>query len=152
MPQTEVTGRGGLAALKGNQIGPGEWFVVDQARIDRFAEAVDDNGWIHVDPERAKTSRWGTTIAQGYLTTALIPVLLRRMIKVEGFSGQTNMGANRIRFPGAVPSGSRVRLKARLTDLEDVKGGVQATFESTVEVEGADRPGCVAETVFRYFD
>lgn len=152
MPQTQVTGRAGLAALKGSEIGPGEWFTVDQARIDRFAEAVDDNGWIHVDRERAKSSRWGTTIAQGYLTTALIPVLLRRMMKVEGFSSQTNMGANRIRFPGAVPSGSRLRLKARLADLEPVKGGVQATFESTIEVEGADRPGCVAEMVFRYFD
>ena len=152
MTLTEVAGRDGLAAIKGSEIGPGEWFVVDQARIDRFAAAVDDNGWIHVDPERAKKSQWGMTIAQGYLTTALVPVLLRRLIKVEGFSGQTNMGANKIRFPGAVPSGSRVRLKARLTDLEDVKGGVQAIFESTIEVEGAERPGCVAEAVFRYFD
>lgn len=152
MAVTEVRGRDGLAAIKDSDIGPGDWFTVDQARIDRFAEAVDDNGWIHVDPERAKTSRWGTTIAQGYLTAGLVPVLFRRIVKVDGFSGQTNMGANKIRFPGAVPCGSRVRLKARLSALEEVKGGVQATFESTVEVEGAERPGCVAEVVFRYFD
>jgi len=135
----------------GKQLGVSEWLEIDQARIDKFAEATGDHQWIHVDPERAKKGPFGSTIAHGYLTQSLVNKFLPEIVEVQGISMGVNYGADRIRFPAPVPVGSRVRGSAELIKAEDVKGdAVQATIRVTVEIEGSDRPGCVIDTISRY--
>ena len=120
--------------------------------MNQFADATGDHQWIHVDPERAKAGPFGGPIAHGYLTLSLGPNLLPKTVDIRGFSMGVNYGANKIRFPAPVPVGSKVRLGAKLLDLQDVAGGVQCTMELTFEVEGRDKPSCVAEVLFRYYD
>ena len=141
-----------LKSAIGKQLGHSDWFEITQERIDRFAEATGDHQWIHVDPERAKQGPFGTTIAHGYLTQSLVNYFLPQIVEVRGISMGVNYGADRLRFPAPVPVGSRVRGSAELIKAEDTKdGAVQATTRVTVEIEGSDRPGCVIDTISRYY-
>jgi len=134
----------------GLELGPSEWREVTQERIDAFAAATDDPQWIHVDPERAAAGPFGTTIAHGYLTLALLVPFSYELLPVEDAALSVNYGLNRVRFPSPVPSGSRVRARFRVAGVEDVVGGTQVTLAATVEREGAEKPACVAELVFRF--
>ncbi|GAB3112706.1 MaoC family dehydratase [Streptomyces calidiresistens] len=140
-----------LRAATGEELGPGEWLEVDQKRIDLFAEATGDHQWIHVDPERAAEGPFRTTIAHGYLTLSLLPVLVPGLLRVEGVRMGVNYGSNKVRFPAPVPVGSRVRARARIVEVTDVPGGAQSVLAVTVEREGGDKPVCVAETVTRFY-
>jgi acyl dehydratase len=141
-----------LAGHVGKHLGPSEWRLIDQEQINRFAEATGDHQWIHLDAERAKSGPFGTTIAHGYLTLSLTPIFISQLLQVEGASMVVNYGLNRVRFPAPVPSGSRVRFGAELSSVEEVKGGVQVILAGTFELEGSDKPACVAEIVFRYYE
>ena len=136
----------------GDEFGPSSWVEVPQERIDAFAEATGDHQWIHVDVERAKEGPFGGTIAHGYLTLSLLPMLLGQTVKVSGFSMGINYGLNKLRFPSPVPVGSKLRVGAKLATLEDVTGGVQLTYECTFEVEGNEKPAAVAEVLTRYYE
>jgi acyl dehydratase len=142
-----------LAAYVGKEIGVSDWFTVDQAIIDKFAEATGDHQWIHVDVERAKREMpGGKTIAHGYLTLSLVPRLAQMIYRVKRRSRGLNYGSNRVRFTGPVPAGSRIRLHQKIKAVEPVDGGVRIISENTVEVEGMDRPALIAETISMQFD
>ncbi len=138
-------------ALKGQHLGYSEWKIIDQERIDRFADATDDHQWIHVDAGRAAQGPFGGTIAHGYLTLSLAPVLLQQLLQVEGMRFGVNYGCNRVRFPAPLAVGSKLRLGAVVADVEDVDGGVQVTLDLTLEADGAPKPACVAQVVYRYY-
>jgi acyl dehydratase len=141
-----------LKGAVGQQLGHSDWLEITQERIDLFADATDDHQWIHVDPERAKRGPFGATIAHGYLTQSLVNRFLPEIVEVRNISMGVNYGADKIRFPAPVPVGSRVRGSAELIRVEEVKnGGVQATIRVTVEIAGSDRPGCVIDTISRYY-
>jgi acyl dehydratase len=141
-----------LRAAVGEQLGHSEWHVVDQERIDKFADATGDHQWIHVDPEKAKLGPFGTTIAHGYLTLSLIPWLMSEIVAYEGVKMGINYGTNKVRFPAPVKVDSKVRAGAELVEAEDVGGGgVQIVTRVTIAVEGAEKPSCVAETVARMY-
>jgi acyl dehydratase len=141
-----------LPSHAGAKLGASPWHTVSQAQVDSFAEATGDHQWIHVDPERARSTPFGSTIAHGYLTLSLWPALLDEVLVVEGYSMVLNYGLNRVRFPSPVPVGSRVRLHADLAGVEEnADASLQTTFGIVVEVEGSDKPCCVAESVFRYY-
>jgi acyl dehydratase len=141
-----------LKQLKGHELGVSDWHTVTQREIDLFADATHDHQWIHVDPERAKReSPFGGPIAHGYYTLSLAPYLLEQIVRVTGVRMGINYGLNRLRFPGPVRVGKRVRMRARLADLEEIPHGAQATLEFTFEVEGESKPGCVAEALYRYY-
>ncbi|WP_329548594.1 MaoC family dehydratase [Streptomyces sp. NBC_01356] len=135
----------------GEQLGHSDWLEIDQKRIDLFADATGDHQWIHVDPEKAATGPFGTTIAHGYLTLSLLPALVPQVMRVEGMKMGVNYGTNKVRFPAPVPVGSRLRATAVLTEVTEAGGGVQVTATVTVEREGGDKPVCVAESVSRYY-
>ncbi|RMH79381.1 MAG: MaoC family dehydratase [Actinomyces sp.] len=137
-----------LAAV-GTDLGTSDWVEIDQHRIDLFAEATGDHQWIHVDPERAAAGPFGTTIAHGYLTLSLSNMLLPQIFEVRGITMGVNYGTNRVRFPQPVPVGSRVRAHGVLTSAEEVPGGVQTVVTVTMELEGSEKPACVAEAVSR---
>lgn len=141
-----------LTALVGTHLGYSEYRPVTQEQVNLFADATGDHQWIHVDPERAKTGPFGQTIAHGYLTLALIPVLLGGVLKVDGVSMGVNYGTNKVRFTSPVPVGSLVRAGATLASVDEVAGGVQVVLDVTVEVQGAPKPSCVAQVVFRYYE
>ena len=151
MATVQAEGIEGLKALQGRKIGPTEWREVTQREIDDFARLSGDDQWIHVDVERAKKeSPFGTTIAHGNLTLSMIDGLRRDLISSTGFRLGVNYGWNRVRFPAPVPAGSRIRASAEVTELEDVGGGWwQIVTRFTVEVEGSDKPACVADSVGR---
>jgi acyl dehydratase len=136
-----------LAQHVGRELGPSDWITVDQAMIDKFAEATGDHQWIHVDVERARREMpGGKTIAHGYLTLSLVPRLAATLMKVNKVKRGINYGSNRIRFTGTVPAGARVRLRQKLLKVEPVDGnGVRITSEVAMEVEGQQRPALVAE-------
>jgi acyl dehydratase len=136
----------------GSQLGCSEWLLIDQARIDRFAEATGDFQWIHVDPERARTGPFGATIAHGYLTLALVNLFLPKIIEVRGISMGVNVGSNRLRFLAPVRVGSHVRGSGTLVSAEAMAdAAVQAVTRVTVELRGSDKPACIVETISRYF-
>ena len=139
-----------LKDFVGQPIGTSAWVPVPQSRIDAFADCTEDRQFIHVDPHRARATPFGGTIAHGYLTMSLGPVLLPQVVTVTGFSMALNYGLNKLRFPSPVPVGSKLRLSAQLMDVEDITGGVQTTYRLTFEVEGQDTPACVAEAVYRW--
>jgi acyl dehydratase len=145
-----INGIDELKSLVGEPLGTSDWLEITQERIDQFADATGDHQWIHVDPERAKDGPFGTTIAHGYLTISLAPALLPQVVQVKGFSMALNYGLNKLRFPSPVPVGSKVRVSAVLQSVEDVAGGVQLVYGLTFEIDGKDKPACVAEVVFRY--
>src|SRR5690349_5826482 len=140
-----------LAAAKGEHLGWSDWHEVTQQQVNLFADATGDHQWIHVDVERAKAGPFGGPIAHGYLTLSLIPGLMPTVWEVHGFSMGINYGLNKLRFPSPVPVGSKVRVGATLASLEEVSGGVQTVLDCTIEVEGKDKPACVAQVVFRYY-
>jgi acyl dehydratase len=135
----------------GDEFGPSSWVVVDQEKINAFADATGDHQWIHVDPERAAQGPFGQTIGHGYLTLSLIPMMSYEVMpRQEGGMG-INYGLNKVRFPAPVPSGSRVRGSFKVQDVEEADWGRQSTLVATIELEGGDKPVCVAEVVFRYY-
>ncbi|HKB26713.1 MAG TPA: MaoC family dehydratase [Methylomirabilota bacterium] len=136
-----------LLGLVGRELGPSEWVTVDQAMIDKFADATGDHQWIHVDVERAKRDMpGGKTIAHGYLTLSLVPRLAATLMRVEKRRHGVNYGSNKVRFISPVPAGARIRLRQRIAGAEEVTGnGVRVTSEMTVEIEGQERPALVAE-------
>lgn len=140
-----------LKAAVGEQLGYSDWLEIDQKRIDLFADATGDHQWIHVDPEKAAAGPFGTTIAHGYLTLSLLPLLVPQVMKVENVKMGINYGTNKVRFPAPVPVGSRLRATAALKEVTEAGGGVQVTATVSVEREGGDKPVCVAESVSRYF-
>ena len=143
-----------LKAMKGQQVGVSDWHLVTQDEINKFADATHDHQWIHVDPERAKRdSPFGGPIAHGYYTLSLAPYLMDQIIAVKGIRMGINYGLNKLRYPGPVRIGKRVRLKATLAEMEEIAngGGAQVTVGMEFEVEGESKPGCVAEAVYRYY-
>ena len=151
MSTVEVQGIEGLKALQGKEIGPSEWRTVTQEDIDTFADLTGDHQWIHTDVERAKTeSPFGTTIAHGNLTLSLIDGLRIELLKSTGFKLGVNYGWNKVRFPAPVPAGSRIRATAEVVEIEEVGGGwFQIVTRFKVEVEGSEKPACVADSVGR---
>ncbi len=133
----------------GRELGPSDWITVEQAMIDKFADATGDHQWIHVDVERAKREMpGGKTIAHGYLTLSLVPRMAATLLEVTKRSRGLNYGSNKVRFTNTVPAGSRIRLRQRILNVEDVSGnGVRVTSEMTVEIEGQERPALVAEVM-----
>ena len=148
---TTIEGIGGLKEHVGDHLGYSEWHEVTQEQVNRFAEATGDHQWIHVDVERAKAGPFGGPIAHGYLTLALVPTLLPEIVDVSGISMTVNYGLNKLRFPAPVPVGAKVRAGATLSTVDDVSGGVQVALDVTFEIEGATKPVCVAEILFRYY-
>jgi acyl dehydratase len=136
-----------LAGWVGRHLGYSDWLLVDQARIDLFADATGDHQWIHVDPERAAAGPFGATVAHGYLTLSLIPSLVSQIYKVEGVPLRINYGSDKVRFPAPVRAGSRIRAGAELLRLDRGASGVRSTVRVTVEIEGEPKPACVAETL-----
>jgi acyl dehydratase len=134
----------------GETLGPSAWITVDQATIDKFAEATGDHQWIHVDVERAKEGPFGGTIAHGYLSLSLLPLFMKELIQVGGLAMGINYGLNKVRFPSPVPVGARIRAGAELVDLKGTPSGYLATTRLTVEVEGQKKPACIAETLSLY--
>lgn len=141
-----------LQALAGVELGPTDWVEIPQARIDAFAEVTGDHQFIHVDPERAKATPLGSTIAHGLLTLSLAPGLMEQLMAYDGFAHALNYGYEKVRFPAPVPVGSRLRLRAVVTDVTEVPGGAQVTMAQTLEVEGGAKPVCVAQAVARFFE
>jgi acyl dehydratase len=146
-----VKGIDELKTKVGEHLGYSDWHEVTQDQVNRFADATGDHQWIHVDVERAKAGPFGGPIAHGYLTLSLGPVLMPEVLRVEGISMGVNYGCNKVRFPSPVPVGSKLRLGATISAVDDVAGGAQATVVLTFEVEGQDKPSCVAEVVYRYY-
>jgi acyl dehydratase len=148
---TQIDGIEGLRAKVGDHLGYSDWHQVTQEQVNLFADATGDHQWIHVDVERAKGGPFGGPIAHGYLTLSLTPALLDEILEVSGITMAINYGLNKLRFPAPVPVGSKVRAGAVLAHLEDVSGGVQVALNLTFEIEGAPKPACVAEILFRYY-
>ena len=142
----------GRAVLQvGDTYGPSSWIEVGQDRIDAFARSTGDEQWIHVDPERAAAGPFGTTIAHGYLTLSLLPVMSYEVVPRQDGGMAINYGLNKVRFPAPVPSGSRVRGTFAVAAVDEAEWGFQATMTATIERDGGDKPVCVAELLFRYY-
>jgi acyl dehydratase len=136
-----------VAAAAGSELGTSDWVEITQDRVDQFAEATGDHQWIHVDVEKAKDGPFGGTIAHGYLTLSLVPFLGSQVFSLETPGAKLNYGVNKVRFPSPVPVGSRVRAHVAMGDVTDLPTGKQMLLRYTVEIEGSDKPACVAETV-----
>jgi acyl dehydratase len=150
---TVIQGIAGLKDLVGTHLGYSDYVEITQDRVNTFADATGDHQWIHVDPERAKAeSPFGGPIAHGYLTLSLGPLMAPQIMRVEGIKMGVNYGADKVRFPSPVPVGAKLRLGAELTKVEDIAGGVQVWMTFTFECEGASKPSCVSENVFRYYE
>ena len=135
-----------LESLVGEEIGVSDWHAIDQDRVNMFADATGDHQWIHVDVERA-TKEIGAPIAHGYLTLSLLPMLSAEVLRVEGVTRGINYGSDKVRFTNMVPVGSKVRLRQKLKSVTEKAGGKQMIVESTIEIEGQERPACVAEAI-----
>lgn len=146
-----ITGLDELKHSEGEFLGTSDWHEVTQKDIDAFADVTGDHQWIHLDVERARQTPFGGTIAHGYYTLSLAPNFTDQIMRLEGFAFVINYGLNRVRFPAPVPVGDRVRMSAKLADLEDVPGGAQITLELTFEREGGTKPVCVAESLARLY-
>jgi acyl dehydratase len=140
-----------LVASVGTLLGFSQWMDISQERINDFAKATDDHQWIHVDPERATKGPFGQTIAHGYLTLSLAVPLISQVLSVEGVRMGINYGANKVRFPAPVLVGSRLRVGATLAGVEEVTGGVQVVIDAIFEIEGQEKPACVAQVLYRYY-
>jgi acyl dehydratase len=152
MPITHIESIAKLRDYVGRDVAVSDWLEVSQERINQFAEATDDRQWIHVDPERAaRESPFKETIAHGFLTLSLLSELGKRAMSVEGVKMGINYGLDRVRFVSPLPAGSRIRGRFTLSALADISGGVQVTWNVTVERESGARPSCVAEWLVRYY-
>jgi acyl dehydratase len=140
-----------VKAAVGEHNGYSDWHVVTQEQINAFADATGDHQWIHIDPEKAAAGPFGTTIAHGFLTLSLIPMLVSQVSKVNGIRMGVNYGLNKVRFPAPVPVGSKLRAGVQIKSVEEIPGGLQLVNEVTIEAEGGTKPCCVAETVVRYY-
>jgi acyl dehydratase len=140
-----------LRGAVGEHIGHSEWHLVSQEQVNAFADATGDHQWIHVDPARASAGPYGSTVAHGFLTLSLIPMLASEVYRVGGVRMGVNYGLNRVRFPAPLPTGSRFRAGIRMLSIEDIDGGVHLVNEVTIEREGGEKPVCVAETVSRFY-
>ncbi|KHL14551.1 acyl dehydratase [Mumia flava] len=136
-----------IASAAGTTLGTSEWLEVTQDRIDAFADATGDHQWIHVDPQKALEGPYGSTIAHGYLTLSLVPLFGSQVFAFAGDAAKVNYGLNKVRFPAPVPVGSKVRGHVALGDVVDIPTGQQVTIRYTIEIQGSDKPACVAETV-----
>jgi acyl dehydratase len=149
---TQIESIYALANYVGKEVGVSDWLEISQERINQFAEATGDRQWIHIDPDRAaKESPFRTTIAHGFLTLSLLSELGKMTLSVGGVRMGINYGLNRVRFVSPVPSNARIRSRFTLSALEEIKGGVQAAWNVTVERDGSDKPCCVAEWLVRYY-
>ncbi len=140
-----------LIGQEGTKLGPTEWLLIDQDRVNGFADVTGDHQWIHVDVARAKEGPFGGTIAHGYLTMSLVNYFLPQLIEVQGFAHAVNVGADRLRFLAPVKVGSRIRGVGEIVTVEEIKGAIQSVVRVTVEIEGSDKPACVVDTISRYF-
>ena len=140
-----------LEAEVGNEIAVSDWVTVEQDRIDRFAEATGDHQWIHVDRERAAAGPFGATVAHGFLTLSLLPLLTQNAFAIDDTKMGINYGLDRVRFPNPVRAGDRLRGRCKLLAYQPIEGGAQLTVEVTMEIEGAAKPACVAQSVSRRF-
>jgi acyl dehydratase len=136
-----------LKQAVGEHLGHSDWHTVTQEKVDLFADATGDHQWIHVDPERAKAGPFGGTIAHGYLTLSLLPMLNQQIYRIDGLTMGINYGTNKVRFPSPVPVGSRVRAGTEILEVNPNAQGAQAVVRTTIEVEGGEKPACVAESV-----
>ena len=153
MPVTQIESIAALRDYVGREVATSDWLDVSQERINQFAEATEDRQWIHVDPDRAaRESPFKETIAHGFLTLSLLSELGKRAMSVGGVRMGINYGLNRVRFVSPVPAGSRIRARFTLALVDDIRGGVQATWNVTVEREGSEKPCCVAEWLVRYYE
>jgi acyl dehydratase len=148
---THVNSIEDLTALVGTHLGYSDYLAVTQEQVNLFAEATGDHQWIHVDPERAASGPFGHTIAHGYLTLSLVPVLLAGVLRVGGVAMGVNYGTNKVRFTSPVPVGADIRAGATLASIDEVTGGIQVVLDVVVEVRDAPKPSCVAQVVFRYY-
>ncbi|MEU0031431.1 MaoC family dehydratase [Streptomyces griseorubiginosus] len=146
-----VNGLDELKKLAGSDLGTSEWIEVTQERIDTFADATGDHQWIHVDPARAAEGPFGAPIAHGYLTLSLFIPLFTELLDVQGVTTKVNYGLNKVRFPSPVKVGSRIRLVAKLTEVEEVPGGVQITVDGAIEIEGGAKPAAVLQSLSRFY-
>ena len=140
----------GIAASVGQEVGVSDWHTVTQDQIDLFAEATGDHQWIHVDPQRAASGPYGTTIAHGYLTLSLLAPLMKQTYRIDNAKMGLNYGLNKVRFPAPVKVGSRVRARVTVKSVEELPASVQTVWSSVIEVDGSDKPACIAETVTRH--
>jgi len=149
---TAVHGLEELKALAGADLGHTDWKQVTQDRVNTFADATDDHQWIHVDPERAATGPFGGTIAHGYLTLSLLIPLFGELLEIAGVRMSVNYGLEKVRFPAPVPVGAKIRLKGQVVSVDEVAGdGVQMVVDFAVEIEGSDKPACVARAIYRHY-
>lgn len=148
----EYDGIADFEAHVGEHLGFSDWHRVTQKEINLFAEATGDHQWIHVDPEKAAAGPYGKTIAHGYLTLSLVPILVQQIYRVTGLAMQVNYGSDKLRFPAPVPVDSRIRAGAELLKVDRTDKGGRATVRVTVEVEGNDRPACVVDTIAAMVD
>jgi len=139
-----------LKDSEGQEVGVSDWHEVPQSQIDLFAEATGDDQWIHVDPERAAAGPYGATIAHGYLTLSLLAPLMKTTYRIEGAKMAVNYGLNKVRFAAPVRVGSRVRVRVSLTSVQPIPNGVQSVWSAIVELEGSEKPACIAEPVTRH--
>lgn len=153
-PAIKFDSSASVLAAVGTELGTTDWVGIGQERINTFADATGDHQWIHVDPERAKTGPFGACVAHGYLTLSLANLFLPQLVSYERLKLGVNYGCDRVRFPAPVKVGSRVRGRGEVVAAEPVKGdGVQVTVRISVDIEGADKPGCVVDTISRlYFE
>lgn len=153
MPPRLIASPEELRALVGQEVGVSAWVDVPQALIDAFADVSGDRQWIHTDPDRAaRDSPYGTTIAHGFLTLALVSRLHRETVEIAGYAHAVNYGLNRVRFPAPVPAGSRLRGRSTLQAVEAIPGGLELTWQVLVEREGTAKPVLVAEWVLRLYE
>jgi len=146
-----INGIDDLRTLEGDELGVSEWKTIDQAAIDAFAEATGDHQFIHVDPEKAKATPFGGTIAHGLFTLSLGPVFNEEIWTMTGVAFALNYGYEKVRFPAPVPVDSKLRMRATLAEITDVAGGVQIRVTQTFEIDGGEKPVCVAESVVRVY-
>ncbi|MEK9883815.1 MAG: MaoC family dehydratase [Ilumatobacteraceae bacterium] len=147
-----INGADELKGLIGEHLGYSPYVSISQEQVNQFADATGDHQWIHIDVERATAGPFGAPIAHGYLTLSLGPALYPQVVAIGGFSMGVNYGTNKVRFMSPVKVGSNLRLGVKLLDVTDITGGIQSTMEFTFECEGADKPSCVAEVVFRSYE
>jgi acyl dehydratase len=143
-------GAQGLQALAGRDLGPSRWIVLDQRRINTFADSIDDDEWIHVDTAKARQGPFGTTIAHGFHSVALVPPAVRTLLEVRGFRSTLIYGLNKLRFPSPIPEGSRVRVRGTVASVTAARRGYEMALDFTVEMEGSDRPAAAGQLIYLY--